>query len=429
MRIAAVLLSLMVWGVGCSFNNANPTPTPARPIVREAVYVSDPNAPLLVGLSEILLTAEDAQILAVLADENGSPSYVLYPANQPGVLASTITLDDYPLGLDASTPRLWVVALRHSAYPISESLGQATIASQLATGFATLPAELPPSPLALLVAAQENLWAWFGEIEVLGEMVILLDETTGQKEAQSEGLQLRYEVRRQAAPTATPLLIQAPTAALSPTPFNPLGYRRVVNETFQDAQSNVSWFIGSDPIYSANIINGAYQIVLNELEPERNNIALSWGSIQNLIFDNYIIRARMRVLQADVIARYGLWLHYQDDFNFVFFGVENTGRYRVARFQTTYTELAPWTNSPQVQTGSSVNEMIVEVQGGMYTLKLNGETLITTSDTAFSEGRVAFFCYAESVPATCHLEELEVWIPESAPFPKPTATPPDDDPQ
>jgi hypothetical protein len=449
--ITCLFAILLVVMAGCSaFQDESSTaiPTPQRPATREFVYVNDSDGLLSVTLSELRLSrASDTQVLAVLATGNGSPSYILYPSNQPGVPEPTLSLANYPLQQDVRDAGLWVLAVHHRAYPVSERIGQSEIARQLAAGFDQLQAERPDHVLAHIVAANENLHAWFGEIEVLGEFFIRLPAQRnwliGDNRAKAaEGdFEIDYTVSLTAAEDAgeiislTPEGVETPMVSVPSPPetvtVSPAsifdkdipGYRRVIAEDFSEASSTVEWFIGSDPTYSANIVNGAYQILLTAVEARRNNTALSWGSIQDVTLDTYVVRARVRVLQEDVIARYGLWLHYQDDFNFLFFGVENTGRYRVARFQTGYTELVPWMSSPIVYTGSVANELEIRLDGDTYTMAINGTPLVTTSDQAFHEGRVAFFCYSESVPATCHLERIEIWIPENAPFPKPTDTP------
>lgn len=428
-----LLLSACASGGG---NDA--TPTPLRPLVREAIHVENQAGKLQVTLNEItLLDATppmDTQIFAVLADGVGESSYLLFPSNQAGVPETMLTLAEYPLQLEPLNGEayLWLVALKHHAYDISEE--QATIAEKLALAFSQLAATQPT--LADLVALQPDLLPWFGEIEVLGELQTSFraaENWSADETLTSNTLSLQLSVTY--APPSLVSLAPSPQAiTITPTPsaippnFTSQmgqaleGYKLVVSEDFANASSTVKWFIGSDPTYSASLVNGAYQIALLGIDPNRE-VGLSWGSIQGLYFDDYVIRARMRVLQPDVIARYGLWLHYQDDFNFVFFGVENTGRYRVARFRRVYEELVPWTSSPLVFSGDTSNELEISLQQERYSLKINGQTLASTEDRAFFSGRIAFFCYSETVPATCQLEAIEIWIPNNYGYPRPTTTP------
>lgn len=429
---------------GCSFlpdSSPEPTPTPERPIVREAAYESASNAFLTVTLSDLTLLKMgddlDTQVLAVLADGGGNPSYVLYPSNQPGVSDRTLALADYPLGLNVSSEKagLWVLALRHSAYAVSQRMGQAMLAARLAAAYDQMLARSTPpdKPLAAIVAAEVPLLLdWFGEIEVLGELSLALEAAKGwsvgenRAQAPDDGFRLSYTVsvnRSDVLPTPAATSELSPLMSVSIFEQDLPGYRRVISETFENGRSTVKWFTGSDPTYTASLVDGAYQILLTGVDESRG-IALSWGSIQDLIFDDYVVRARMRVLEPTVTARYGLWLHYQNEFTFLFFGLETTGRYRIARFQRVYTEFAPWTSHSAINIGGGrSNDVEVRMDGTSYTMAVNGQPLVTVSDGVLSKGRIAFFCFAESVPATCQLERLEVWIPEDQPFPKPTDTP------
>ena len=407
-----------------------PTATPERPSNIDAIYITPDEGALDIYLTQLdLLVSQndpDTQVLVVLASGDANPSYVLYPSNQPGVPQMALDLTDYPLRFDDSVERvgLWAVALKHQAYPIAAALGQDQIAAQLARGFDQLIAQdsPPANPLAPIVAeADASLLAWFGEIEVLGEVALELTAaggwSAGENQVQSRdgGLSMRYEVLFADAVPDVAVVTEAPTdtptvgpttdpgigLALGITPaadddpdaiFGDIeGYRQVVYENFDDAQSEVEWFIGRDPTYSATIVNNAYQIVLEDFERNRSTATI-WGSIQGLIFDDYIVRARMRVIQEDVLARYGLWLHYQDQFNFLFFGMENTGRYRAARFQTGYTELSPWAEDDIVNPDNEANLLEVIVEGTNFTMGINGEALVTVSDRQWADGRIAFFC-------------------------------------
>jgi hypothetical protein len=470
MRACLLFLLLILVLAACrSQENARiePTNTPSRFTLVEAVYNSPAQGALDVTLSHVRVLAEqdapDTQVFAVLTADGAPPAYVLLPSNQPGLQANNVSLEQYPLRLEnaPTSARLWVLALEHSAYPVSEVIGQGTVAETLAEAFQT---QTQATTTAQLVAAVgEDLLPWFGEIEVLGEAFITLDEdTTGENRLEAGGLEVLYTVRQQtevAAQTETETIVEteavveaateaavetaveatlaAPTPEASTDPSEaptvtateppvfdvPIpGYRLVIDENFEEAQSRVPWWIGSDPTYSANIVNRAYQITLTGIDPQRN-VGLSWGSIQDYVFDDYIVRAKMRVVQSDIVARLGLWLHYVDDYNFVFFGIETTGRYRVARFQRVYTELSPWQSSPIVHTGNVANIIEVRMEGENYTMSINGQEVVATTDDALEEGRITFFCYSETIPATCLLEEIEVWIPEFAVFPRTTLTP------
>ncbi len=408
---------------GCGLVGPTATPTPSRQAAPAALHVTQAEgARWRVTLDALRYTPPEgdsaAQWLAIVAAPEAPPAYVLFPSNQPDIDASTVDLSAYPLHIssEASGARVWVLALRHTAYPVIDT---ADAAERIAAGFAAR----GPS-LAEIVAADAGLLAWFGQVTLLESLTAQLGaEDTwwpGENRVQGEALTLGYALQSAQAPpppTATP--------APAPTDDTPSveNWRLVIDEDFTGGESAVTWFTGQDDFYQASLIEGAYQITLTQIDPARGDIALSWGSIQALSFDDYIVRARMRVLEPDILARYGLWLHYQDDFNFLFFGLETSGRFRVARFQNSYTELHSWAASEQVNRAAAENVMEVRLMDEEYTLSLNGTPVVVTTDASFVEGRIAFFCYAESVPATCQLRSLQVWVPSTQPFPRPTHTP------
>ncbi|MFP4321977.1 MAG: hypothetical protein ACLFTK_05935 [Anaerolineales bacterium] len=430
-----------LWGLltllavaGCTSGAALPTATPPRSAEPAALHVTnDADAAWVVTLREVTPqlaedTSPDHQMMAFVAG-NAGQAYVAFPSDQPGSPQATIDLSEYPLHIPAgaNTARLWVLALRNTAYPVVADQ-QAAIMADLAAGFA----EHGPR-LAHIVAQNDDLQAWFGQMTLIGEIAVSLGEgdvwLTGENTVSNAGLDAQYDLSAlgtdpiTSAQAATPRPPDTPTPSSTPPPSQIEGWRLVIDEDFSAPQNQVTWFTGNDNFYTASLVEGAYQIALTQLDPLRGNVALSWGSVQDLSFDTYIVRARMRILEPDVIARYGLWLHYQDDLNFLFFGVETTGRFRVARFQRTYTELTSWASSDTVNQDNAENVMEVRLIDDEYTLSINGTPMTVTQDNAFREGRIAFFCYAESVPATCQLQTLQVWVPDAQPFPRPTHTP------
>lgn len=442
-RISLLLFCLMFAALACSspLNSISPTATPERPLVREALHEGRPgDGALTVTLDEITLLeagpTPDVQWIAVLADGLGNTSHLIYPANQPGLSDTTLELADYPLQIQtqAESATLWLLAVQHHAYPVADDLGMAEIGRRLAVAFDTL-AGTPTVARVVAADGSETLLRWFGEIEVIDELTLTIDQAEATTTEIIETVESANAITRltyHASYNPVEAIIAAPASTEIPvtdeaenleTAFPE--YKLVINEDFANAQSSLKWFRGRDnETYFATIVEGAYRIGLIGVDEFRDN-PLSWGSIQELVFDDYIVRARMRVIEQDVTARYGLWLHYQDDWNFVFFGVENTGRYRIAVFKNTYTELQNWTVDASVNRSSNINEMEVHIQGDAYTMFVNGVELTTVNNSTYDTGRIAFFCYAQSFPATCDLQSIQVWIPEDEPFPPatPTATP------
>jgi hypothetical protein len=95
----------------------------------------------------------------------------------------------------------------------------------------------------------------------------------------------------------------------------------------------------------------------------------------------------------------------------------------VARFRNGYREMVNWTADEVVATGNGINTLEVKIDGPDHTVWLNGKQVATTSDSAYENGRIAFFCKTFAYPATCQLLQIRVWVPEDSPFPLSTWTP------
>jgi hypothetical protein len=399
-----------------------PPPTPATDILQLSA-TSASGARLRITVPSIkLLKAQagtDAQLFLVLADAQGTYSYVVYPANRAGDPTDSIDLTASPLELtlrdNTSAVALWIVAVRNIRYRATEMFGLDALAASLGNGLSDWIARGDPAddPLAAVVGASRGaLYEWFAQAEVLGESMTTFAEQDnwdiglGSQRSPDGGLNIVYTVQ----------YVSAADVALMPT-STPVGertgYTLVVDEAFADGTTPGPWYQGEDSTYINQVVEGAYEIHLTKLV--QRDFGLSWGSLEGQRFENYIIEARVRLVESDVAeARYGIWFNYQDDYNFIYFGISNTGEYRVAVIvhNSNRVEVQDWTPHPAVQPGAATNTLTVEASpGGTYTLSVNGEQLLSFKDQTFNGGSVAFFCYAKSVPATCRLERLRVWEP------------------
>ncbi len=206
-----------------------------------------------------------------------------------------------------------------------------------------------------------------------------------------------------------------PTSTPEPIETEYPGYVLRVDETFDEGTSNYSWYQGQDETYINRLTGGAYEILLTDIR--QRQYALSWGSLEDQRFVHYVIQADVQLVETVAVdARYGIWFNYQDDYNFMYFGISSRGEYRVAVIQSNSKrrEVMDWTPSSAIRTGVATNTLTIEARDdGSFTLSVNGQRLLTFSDDTFSGGSIAFFCYAESVPTTCQLDRLRVWEPES----------------
>jgi len=431
-RWAAVLtgLALAVLLAACSDNHATsrghtPTPPPTPSTDRLRVNgASAGGARLRVTLPSIKLLkpylVDDVQVFVILVDPDGSYAYLVYPANRAGAATTQIDLTTTPLDIsldqNTATASLWVLAVHNTGYETAEQFGLDALAASLGMGLRHWLNSGDPQddPLAAVVSASDgSLFDWFGSIDVLGQDMITLragdnwDVGLASQRSADGGLNVVYSVQHLSASEASLLP--------SPTPFDEhAGYKLRVDEDFLSGASAHHWYEGQDNTYANAIIDGAYQIRLTQII--QRDFGLSWGSMEDERFQNYDLEAVVRLVEDDALnARYGIWFDYQDDYNFIYFGISNTGEYRVAVIQSNSNriEIQNWTSNPVVRSGAATNVLSIKKEdGGQVTLGINGEQVATFVDSTFDGGSIAFFCYAETVPTTCRLERLRIWEPE-----------------
>lgn len=415
-----------------------PAPTPSADVLQANAIVPDEPALRLTIPSITLLErapGESIQLLAVLADPQGGYSYVLYPANREGVLEDRIDLSRYPLELSldaqAEQAHLWVLVWHNLRYQPAEQFGVEALATSLALSFQDwlVNEASPADALAAIVAASGGaLYEWFASIDVLGQLVLSFTADGGWQQSLMSasspdgGFTLVYSLDYSAGiatPGATPAATSEDTSpaddTATPEPPSTVaylpGYSLSLDETFEDGQTSRAWFEDAGETYRNAIVNGTYQIALTDIG-EREFVQ-SWGSVEGASFADYVVEAHVRMVQTDVVdGRYGLWFNYQDDFNFLYFGISSTGEYRaalIARNQTVL-EIRDWAEHPAILPAPQTNVLTIEAEtDGTFTLSANGEVLLTYQDPTFTTGSVAFFCYAKSTPATCELDSIQVW--------------------
>lgn len=371
------------------------------------------------------------QVFVALVDPQGTYSYLLYPANRRGENIDRFDLSDYPIEVGVSETTsyvaLWAVAYHLSGTTAAAAQGWDALATSLALSFrAWLNAGEPTDdPLAGAVCASDgSLYAWFAEMEVVGQAMTVIERTEGwdrdvsTMSAGDGSLSAVFDVDYLAAADSTPPADSAqPTN--DPLPAEPTTepasgvYSLVMEETFDDPASGGRWYLSRTRAYINEIAGSAYQIRL--LETTRPPAAQSWGSLAGVRIRRGLIEAEMRLTEGDPDdAQLGLWLHYQDDDNFLYVGLSNRGEYRVAVVQNNRVQrvIQNWQLHPAINTGAAINRLAVEIgPEGRHDLLVNDTPLLTFRDQTFSEGGLAFFCAARTVPATCRLESLRIWQP------------------
>ena len=421
-----------------SLTTSPPLPTPFEETLRVNAVTQD-NARLRVTIPALRFLArspgESVQLLIVLADRAGGYSFLLHPANQTGIMADQVDLSSYPLEINLSNDTeqisLWVLALHNMRYQAAENFGVDSLVATLAQSYKNwlVTGNQTDDPLAAIVANSDGaLFEWFAAVDVLGQTII--DFSVGDPwnrllqsvSSDDGGLNMVYSsdvisntADNTPTPTPTSMITQSVATSIPATPVSTdpglPSYRLSVNETFETESPSINWFQEEGETYVNRITDGAYQIKLTAIR--EREFSQSWGSIENEAFANYRLEAEVQIVESDISdGRTGIWFNYQDDFNFLYFGISNKGEYRVALIarNQTVTEFQNWTSHPAITPGSAVNVLTVESRDdGTVTLSANGTELMSFKESTFSRGSVAFFCYAKSVPATCRLNNLKIW--------------------
>lgn len=370
---------------------------------------------------------EPVEVFVALIDPEGTYSYLLAPANHPAEDAGQIPLVDYPLeiGVSEQTPHIALWAL---AYHASGSAAQGHSLDTLATSLAIsvrewlIAGDPTDDPLAGAIAASDGaLYTWFAEIDVRGQALTWLDPAEGwdtplRTASSADGaLTVVFDVdyfsgSGEATPKAGEAATATPSSAATETHA---GYTLLLDETFDDAASAKRWYTGRASTFINEVAGSGYQIRL--LGASQRPVALSWGALNTLRIGEGRVEAEVRLAEGDGgEASCGLWLHHQDDNNFLYVGLSSHGEFRVAVIVNNRVQnlIQDWQYHPAIHTGSAANSITVEMHSdGRHDLRVNDTHLLTFRDRTFGEGAIAFFCSAATTPATCRLETLRVWQP------------------
>src|SRR5690606_14430782 len=122
------------------------------------------------------------------------------------------------------------------------------------------------------------------------------------------------------------------------------------------------WYQGRAETFVNEVIGGGYQIRL--LGSSQRPIALSWGSLSGLRAGQGRIEAEMRLTESSAgDTTYGLWLRYQDTYNFLYVGLSNQGEYRVAVVSNNRVQrvIQDWQFHPAIGRGTAANVVSVEM--------------------------------------------------------------------
>ena len=170
------------------------------------------------------------------------------------------------------------------------------------------------------------------------------------------------------------------------------------------------WFQNDVATYSIEITDGSYQIDMQSINLGDAD-PIAWGTLQDVRLRDARIDA---VIRAEKFARSnssrtGIWVRYQNSTNFLAFMINSSGNYYVGRFEEGYTDIQNWVPSSAVNVGpDAINRLTIESSGSRFRYLINGQEVITFSDSTWSSGRLAFFGSTNDQPAVFALEHITI---------------------
>ncbi|MCC6614781.1 MAG: protein kinase [Anaerolineae bacterium] len=180
-----------------------------------------------------------------------------------------------------------------------------------------------------------------------------------------------------------------------------------LEDDFRSGRSPYNWWVGSGAQSDVSIQNESYVVRIREIGD--GDEAVSWGTLQDLTWDNVRVEA---VVRASAFSgdptRMGLWVRVQSANSFISFMISSLGAYRISRYDNGYTDLAPWTPTNAVRRGDyAVNTLRVDMNGSQFDFYINGQLVDTVTDDTWAGGRVTFWGATSSiVPVEYYLDYI-----------------------
>ncbi|MBE0690025.1 MAG: SH3 domain-containing protein [Anaerolineae bacterium] len=207
-------------------------------------------------------------------------------------------------------------------------------------------------------------------------------------------------------PTAVVAGFSASTVSLTRRVLAP-DCRLQLEDDFRFGRSLNNWWVGSGAQSDVSIADESYVIRIREVG--NSDEAVSWGTLQDLTWDNVRVEAVVRASAfSSNPTRMGLWVRVQSANNFIAFMISSLGAYRIARFDNNYVDLVPWTPTTAVRRGDfAVNTLRIDMNGSRFDFYINGQLVDTVSDDTWAAGRVTFWGATSAiVPVEFYLDYI-----------------------
>ena len=224
-------------------------------------------------------------------------------------------------------------------------------------------------------------------------------------------------------PSATPL----PTSTKAPTPTPNWTATAQVEEaqsTVEDAASNWDivikdtfddnengWITETDDddyaLMTYEITEGKYRW---DATAHQSFIGWIWPDMEPMT--NFYLSVETQKVEGPDTADYGVLLREDEDSNFYYFGIRDSGSYALYIFFEKWETLIAWTETDLIKP-NEVNRITVLAEGSHFTFFINDQYLTEYSDDRISEGHAALAVELsnEGDQAVFEFDNFEVRVP------------------
>lgn len=187
-------------------------------------------------------------------------------------------------------------------------------------------------------------------------------------------------------------------------------WKVILSDTFDSNENN--WLIeeASDDEYaltSYQILDGKYQWASTSHKP-----FIGWVRTGSSQLDDFYVTVEARQASGPDSSDYGFVLREDEDSNFYYFGISDSGQYAFLLFFNNWSALRDWTDTSLIRPGED-NKITIIVQGSQFIFFINDQYLTEITNDKIPKGKVALAVELanENDQAVFEFDNLELRTP------------------
>jgi Tol biopolymer transport system component len=177
---------------------------------------------------------------------------------------------------------------------------------------------------------------------------------------------------------------EATATRLGEPPTEPMA-TIALSDDFSDPNSG--WAVSSQDTYGLGYEGGEYFI-----EHIQRSDASRWQTYPDQSFSDFTAEVEVRFETEDEFVGGALIWRWQDNDNFYFFRIRNTGEYDLRkRVEGEWQNLIPGTNSSHINSGMATNRLKVTAVDDLIQIYVNDQHLADFTDSSLDQGRIGLY--------------------------------------